>query len=140
MPEVTRREFLLGAALPAAAAVVLDPAWLFGSATSDHTAVTAPGRAGRGRRGLGGPFASVEYGDGDSSPLVRWSRFGEDLTLELWPAGVVMDVPSLAETPASIALHDVEQGRGHEDVVRFFGAPTLSQLRTEVSYRAVTGA
>jgi hypothetical protein len=79
----------------------------------------------------------LEYGDGDAIPLVRWSRLGEDHTLELWSTSIEIRVPTRSEIVMELPLPDFEQGRGHHEVVHFFGAPTLTHLRTEVAQRTV---
>ena len=139
MPEeITRRQFLRSSAIVAGAAVVLDPSWLFGGVAMDSgDSSQGAWRARNPHRGSEGVFAQVEYGDGDTSPCVRWSRLGEDHTLELWARSIEVKVPSRSEAVMEVSLMEFDQGRGHHEVGHFFGAPTLAQLRTEVAYRAV---
>jgi len=140
LPEpITRRQFLRDSAFLAGAAVVFDPSWLFAAGTDSRSTAAGHGDpSDRSRHsGADGVFAEVEYGDGDGAPLVRWTRLGEDHSLELWHEAVVVDVPLLSETTAAISLADFDQGRGHHEVVHYFGAPTLAQLRTEVAYSRI---
>lgn len=140
MPEeITRRQFLQGSALIAGAAVVFDPSWLFDGVGSDTAAAFGlrPPRDRPGHRRYEGTSAQVEYGDGDSAPLMRWTRLGDDHTLELWSDHLVIDVPTESEAATRISLSDFDQGSGHHEVIHYFGAPTLAQLRTEVAYRRV---
>lgn len=137
MPEpITRRQFLQGSALLAGAAVIFDPRSLFGGQLLDHQRGHDPQGLVR-RNGEGGLSTQVEYGDGDSAPLVRWTRLGRDHTLELWTDRVVLDVPTISGTELSIALGDFEWGQGQQDVIKFFGPATFDHLRTEVTHRSV---
>ena len=134
MPDpITRREFLQRSAAFAGAVAVIDPSWLFGSvARSDH-----PSERGN-RRGQtdSGPAPQIEYLDGS---VVRWTRLGDDYSLELRPGEIVMDVPVRSETPTRITLEDFAAGRGQQEVVQFFGPETLDQLWREVSYSTMMG-
>lgn len=140
MPEpITRRQFLRDSAVIAGAAVVFDPGWLSFAGTESESTAASHGdpRHRSSHSGAEGLFAQAHYGDGDSAPLVRWTRLGEDHSLALWHGAVVVDVPTLSETTSTISLEDFDQGRGHHEVLHYFGAPTLAQLRTEVAYRRV---
>ena len=135
---ITRRQFLRGSALIAGAAAVFDPSWLFDGSSADAAAAFGGSQRDRpGQSRFEGPSAQVAYGDGDSAPLLRWTRLGEDHTLDLWFDRVVVDVPSRSATASTIPLNDFARGRGHHEIVRYFGAPALAQLRTEVAYRSV---
>ena len=121
----------------AGAVAVIDPSWLFGSvARSDHATDRAPGPGHGQGRNDGGPAAQIEYLDGS---VVRWTRLGDDYSLELRSGEIVIDVPIRSETPTRITLEDFAGGRGHQEVVQFFGAETLDQLWREVSYSTMLG-
>lgn len=139
MPDrITRREFIRGSAMLAGAVVVFDPSWLFGDlGANPERSNAALGSGPGGRQGVGGPDAQIEFLEGADGPIVRWTRLGDEYTLELRQAYLLIDVPTRAETIMSVSLEDFERGRGHQEVVHFFGAPTLERLRTEISYREV---
>jgi hypothetical protein len=142
---MTRRRFLRNTAIISGAAVLVDPAWALAASGGDEATDAFSGagafgvtarRPKRGKRS-DGVFAQVEYGDGRSGPLARWTRLGEDVTLELHPTALVLRVPTRTETTETITLDDFERGRGHHEIAEFFGEPALEQVRTEIAYLRV---
>ena len=142
---MTRRRFLRNTAIVSGTAVLFDPAWALAASGGDEaadafsgvSAFGATARRPKRRKRSDGLFAQVEYGDGRSGPIARWTRLGEDVTLELHATALVTRVPTRTETTETITLTDFESGRGHHEIAEFFGEPTLEQVRTEIAYLRV---